>query len=371
MTIVVTVALVVIASGLVFQSRDHVQVPSVAGHARSPEQAALGYLTALAEGNSSDVLKYMTVVPQSQIFITDDVLAQSRSINLIKNVTVNTGWSSDDTARVHVSFQFGQLQIKDVYEVARCPDGFWRVGLPFGHESSVNKNGYIDILFLDGVGDRNLTVNGVPVPPGSTSLTLLPGTNRIGNATPLFTVSPDVLVLPSLMNSAIYNPEVLLTQYAPEVALTAEAERRLVSVLQTTLQNCLHESVSVTSCGLAFDTGAHNQNVRWSSEPGSADISTLSYSELYWGEAQLSTCLQKSGVWAVWLYHPTRIDKSTVRVRGTTTLPAAQVSTRLYSLQQYLVDVSDPDNLLVYFYWERADAPPGADPIVRDPTASC
>jgi hypothetical protein len=97
------------------------------GGASTPQDAAKGYLEALAHGDAAAALAYGQSVPGSKDLLTADVLARQLEAAPITDVKVlDDGSPVGDDARVHVSAKFGS-QVSDTKLTMRRANGTWKL----------------------------------------------------------------------------------------------------------------------------------------------------------------------------------------------------------------------------------------------------
>jgi len=97
------------------------------GGASTPQDAAKGYLEALAHGDAAAALAYGQSVPGSKDLLTADVLARQLKAAPITDVKVlDDGSPVGDDARVHVSAKFGS-QVSDTKLTMRKTNGTWKL----------------------------------------------------------------------------------------------------------------------------------------------------------------------------------------------------------------------------------------------------
>ena len=126
----VLVVALVIAGVVAVRGREPTGVPQVVGHAKSPAQAGMGYLTGLAQGSARAALAYLDTRPESMVFLTDAVLAESIRLNPITDIAVLG--SSRDTNTVTVRYRIGQTRVIETYSVTKSHTGFWVISHPGG-----------------------------------------------------------------------------------------------------------------------------------------------------------------------------------------------------------------------------------------------
>jgi len=312
---------------LFFTNKDDPNKPVVAGQAKTPEAAVRGYLQALAAGNSADALSFAATAPSDTTFLTDDVLAASNAISPITNITViKDTTSSSQYATVTATYQIGSQSVNTKFDVTQY-------GKYYKLDDVVNKV-YMIAMFGDGI---DLTLNGVAITSGalSSSVSLFPGTYKIDVDNSLLSLTGNQFVVtdPTSYDDA---PDMTL-------ALTSDAATQFADAAKKTLDDCMAEQATLTSCG--FGTAApKNRNgdpididantIKWTFESGSSDdfsADTFDYYP-YSAPTQASSYFVKS-------IH-IRID-----VADTT----GALYYQSYSLYQMKVDFSDPTNIVVTF----------------------
>ena len=343
--------------GAVEQWRHDVRVPAVPGHARSGEEAALGYLMALSRGRSADALAYLSRAPRSAALMTDDMLAESQRINPITDIKVGAATRDNNSESVSVEYYFGPLRVDDQYNFLRGDDGFWRIGSDINSEGGA---GYFDIplggtALKAGVAAGSFTLNGVVVPPTTASLELFPGTYQVKSLNPMIEASPDTIFLPQLSGTSAYDTETL-----PTPLLTPDAEKAVHKSVTSALDDCLREDDLVTSCGLMFAGDSYlrdtygsipvDSTARWSLDDDWPGADATEPVDVAWGGRQTNYCDAgdvTTGVWAEWATsYP-----SGYSVTGTAGLRDGQTAISVEYLYRYVVNISDPKHLKVYFVW--------------------
>ncbi|MCL2424034.1 MAG: hypothetical protein FWD11_09145 [Micrococcales bacterium] len=336
------VVLVVVVGVFVVRGREATGVPGVAGHARSPAQVGMGYLTAIATGSASDALAYVEAKPRSTVFMTDAVLAESAKLNPITDIEVLSSSHHDKVGAVTMSYRLGEIRVIDTYPVAKSHDGYWQISP--GREGPQTP-GFATVTVRSSV-TLQITLNGVQVEPGSERLQLFPGTYRVGTAHPMLAVSK-VLVVPGL------SPRLGgVTDLNPGARLTPQARQSVNDALAATFDACLQETTLTTSCGMSLrdlyrEDVIDGAPVSWAVAPGSIDI-TETTARVVTGEYRFFDCVEanEGRLWAYWSQTPFE----TIRVRAA---PAAGSSSFGYhdELYTYGVEISDPDHLHVYLQW--------------------
>ena len=340
---VVVVVVAVAAGAAVVRGREATGVASVAGHARSPAQVGVSYLTALAQGSAGDALAYLETEPGSTVFMTDAVLAESARLSPITDIKVlASSHDKHDHGEVTVSYRLGETRVIDTYPVERS-HGFWF--LVGGRDGDVGP-GFVDVK-VEGAAAMEITLNGVQVEGDSDQVQLFPGTYRLGSANTMLATS-DVLVVPGLSPSLGGT-----TDLTPDMSLTAQARQAVADALTATLDGCLQETTLTTSCGLLVspiwrEGVKDDATVQWAVTPGSTDIAETEPQVLS-GQYVTASCQgpEDGLLWAYW--SGTSFEE--IGALAVTTTAAGDVVEYDDSIYTYGVEISDPDHLKVHLRW--------------------
>jgi len=327
-------------------------VPDTPGQAKSAAQAALGYLTALSEGDASGLLAYLAKPPPSTALITDDVLAESLRLNPITDITVLDSAKDYDRTMVTVQYRIGPTRVIDTFSVEKSDDGFWRVS---------SKTGFLEVNLPKGAVAVGLTLNGTPVGPDSYAY-LVPGTYQVGSTNPLLTSTKTFVLArlsPGSDEEEAFGPNLGLSTLDGLVSLSPDGQQKVTETVATTVAQCLGEAKIATSCGLTFShifyegRGTPTEStLRWTVEPGSTDLAQTR-PQTGWMQPWTG-CLKDSPpkFWASW--RSSAFERVEVHARATTSTGVAVDYTD--SLFSYLVDLTDPDQLVVYLSWSGSDS---------------
>jgi len=337
---VVVVALVV-AGVVAVRGREPTGVPHVAGQAKSPAQVGAGYMTALAQGSAHDALAYVATKPESTVFLTDEVLAESAKLNPITDIAVLDSSQRYDHGTVTVRYRLAGTRVIDTYPVERFDNGFWFIST---YGSLLDAVGFVEVG-VDGLSTAGITLNDVEVEPGTNQIQLFPGTYRLGSTNPMVTTS-SVLVVPGLSSDFA-----VPLRLDPQLRLTPQAHETVVSALSTTLDRCLQETSLTTSCGLSVSSiyregVADGATALWALTPGSFDIAKTA-PRVLWGEYRTAYCQDpEDGLWAYW--SDTSFEAITARATMMRNGAVGDYTDRLHT---YGVEISDPDHPKVYLQW--------------------
>lgn len=284
----------------------------------------------------------------STAFMTDAVLEESLRLNPITDIEVVESSHYGGAGYVTMGYRFGETRVFDDYGVERFSDGFWRI--------TSGSGGFVT-LDMPEAAENRVTLNGVAVDLSSERVELLPGTYRVGSTNPLLT-SPDMLVLPELSSRFVGLSSGFVGRAGgPRMRLTPEGQQAVADAVETLIDGCVQEPALRTSCGLVFSSSVYEEygvpvesTMRWS--VGAAKSSPAAFV----GEMNADPCVPalsaREGMWAVWT--PTAFER--VEAVGTLTLGTGEVVvvTSDERLQSYVVDISDPDHLVVYLRWSSS-----------------
>ncbi|MCL2466080.1 MAG: hypothetical protein FWF02_02250 [Micrococcales bacterium] len=341
----VVAVLVVTVVGVVRWVRHEPAVPATAGQAKSASQAAVGYLTALAEGDADAVLAYMATPPPSTTFITDDVLAVSAGLNPITDIVVLESDEYDDrTTAVTVQYRIGPTRVLDTYHMVKHGRS-WRLSV----DDYQGTSGFVEMTLpaeADGVG---LTVNGVPAGP-DLKIYLVPGTYQLGTTNPLLSIDDTVVLTALSQHSGHYDvPSLAAARLGDLMTLTPLGRQTVTEAVAAAAAQCLAEKTVVTSCNLAVPAHYHPTSVQmegWIVEADAVDLAQTT-PDVGWGRPYLA-CVDEppTTVWATWSASP--YDPFDVLGRMRRNGQVTDYRTGLYS---YAVDLADPDHLVVHLNW--------------------
>jgi len=230
--IIVAVA-VVIAGGvgafIALSDSDDPSKPVPAGEATTPTAAVRGYLQAVADGNASDALSFMTETPKDTTFLTNAVLAASSTITEIS--TVKSKDSTRDSAMVDATYQMGGESHTVQYVVVKKDK----------HYFVVNATAKLQVDKLAAL-NLPITINGASIKDVSgASAQLFPGTYQV-------VVDSNMVTLDSGDSFQVIDP---LTAVVPDMQLSLApgAMERIEVAADSALTGCLKEKEMVTSCG--------------------------------------------------------------------------------------------------------------------------
>ena len=229
--------------------------PTVASTA---SEAVAGYIGALAAGDAATALAYAAQPPLDTALLSNDVLAAGNAIAPITDIAVETPAGS---AGVHASYTIGSDAVEATFAVVDTPTG-WKL-------QQVASQVSVDRL------PEGATLGGIPVPSGD-SLTLFPGSYRIGTADDRYQLTGGSFVVESPTDTA--SVTVVAKLSSSGVAAVRSAARKHLSA-------CLsqHKAQPSTSCGYGVNlvergTGKKikPRTVRWRVTAGTSTLGSFS-----------------------------------------------------------------------------------------------
>lgn len=301
------------------------------GQAKTPSDAVLGYLQAVARGSAADALAFVDEKPPNMTFLTDDVLAYSNAVAPISNIKVRSNNSTGPDAVVYASISLDAKVLGDDYSVKKIGEYWFLDNSIFGPSIEVSA-----VAFQSGPKGSLLMLNGVEI--GGIDLNqayLFPGAYRYQTGNKYI----------SLSNNQMY----VLVQYyidgryGPTIEISNDNKEAIVDIVNSTFNACLSEKAEMTKCGFGFDInsvkrGSHNQTIDdssiiWSSNNDAPVDSQMLYL------LQILTPDDSIRVAA-------QID---VDVDYQASLSDGNEMTGQIELLWVVVDISDPENVTISF----------------------
>lgn len=346
------------------------------GRAGSPEQAARGFLEAVAGGHAGDALAYLLHPPDATTLTTDAVLAKAVRDAPITHITANQ--RNDRSTIVDVTYRMSGKQVSDSYRMAKR-DGSW-----FIDEKLPTIPSFANLP--DGVP---ITVNGVVVSYGDArdqdypdfgdATLVLPGLYRFGINNPLLGVDSAQFVVdgmhpsysrrggsassregvPTISGDIIGDVTVdgkkttislkNVLSPGPRAYVTEEGRRRVVAAAEKELGSCL-SGAETGSCGRSAVLG-----VEWPPvAPGTTTISSIvpGSTDLGATAPEWQSCLWSLPVTTDLFSRPADSICSEdiyIVVRATVDLPGGGTGKALVEIIGYTADVTDPNNIKITF----------------------
>lgn len=144
--------------------------------AATPQEAAKGYLEALASGDAEKALSYGINEPENKTFLTDEILKKQFATKPITDIQVNPISEADGT--VQVMLKWGEQSVDEQLRLKKADDGSWKLvraayPLDFGADK---KKGDTPLI-------TSLTIAGKPLPESRIAY-VFPGPLDLGNTNP-------------------------------------------------------------------------------------------------------------------------------------------------------------------------------------------
>ncbi|MCL2491021.1 MAG: hypothetical protein FWF36_09955 [Propionibacteriaceae bacterium] len=318
--IIVLVVLIVAAliGFRIFSSSNQKDAPVPAGQAKTADEAVVGYLNALAAGNSADALAFLDSPPTDTSLLTDDVLAYSNAINPISNVTTDssTGYS------VAATYNIGSQSVTANFYVQQ-----------YGKYYKLTSNDAVSSVYIPSPPTGvSMTINGIPATVTNYSVTLFPGYYEVAIDNSLVTVSNGNFFVSGSYSGA----DTSNMSYD----LSSDAQGQFQQAATAQLDACMAEQDLETSCSFGLSDphdrsgnpiDVNTSTIQWSFSSGSSDdFSSVNFS--WYGLDGLTATAYRS---------------------ITLTVNLDSTSGDGYYKDVYLseidVDFSDPSNLVVSF----------------------
>jgi len=328
---IVLVGLLAVAlaiTGLVWHSTR----PIPPGQAKTAEQSVLGYLQAVAQGSASDALSFLDTVPTDTTFLTDDVLAYSRTFRPITHIKVSSAYGYNTKKTVNASYLIGDYRPFDSFNVI-LKEGYWVItNAPFGPTSE-----YYYYPFLTTVNSADISLNGVPLNGLNLSdISLFPGAYQYETSNRLLTMDGTTLLISGNRADTREIPPRWLS-------LTAEGQTEIADAVTSKLNDCLTEKASFTSCGFGFnwsnndsqERNVDNSTVVWSTPSGIDDSNNLVV--LDW------MAIEDGGPLRAVAWIGGKVACEGTSAKGSLFMDSFRITTET-------IDVTDPDKLVITFF---------------------
>jgi len=237
---------------------------SIAPYTAAATATVHSWLDALAAGDAQSALTMMRDLPSDRTFLTDEVLRGAMPV--FADVKIQPEQAAEDDVTFRLTFDMaGQekwLQLDLANQQPGSPTGPWLIA---GGTTDVDVT-----QIMPPTDGMNLVVNGVPVPPGASTITLLPGLYplSVSDTRFAFAANDSTLIVP------VFDPPVF------NADLSADGQAQVDAAVQAKLDSCLAQTVAVppSDCGFGFADPAavfgkpvQIASVVWTLAPGTAD----------------------------------------------------------------------------------------------------
>jgi len=210
--------------------RDDPSKPVSAGQAKTPQAAVRGYLQALANGDATDALSFLSTRPTDTTFLTNDVLSAGNSQGAISDIKATK--ASDGS--VNVTYNIGSQGVTAHFAVHKS-------GKYYTIDQGTQKVNLSDV-YADGVG---MTLNGVALDSSpSSTVTLFPGSYQLGVTNSLLTLTGG--------DFTVTDPAGSTTLPDTKLTLADNAQAKFADAVKKKLDGCLAEKMMLTTCGFGI-----------------------------------------------------------------------------------------------------------------------
>jgi len=263
--VLIGVVLVALVAGLAFwlggRNGGSGQTPG----AKTPEEAVLAYLEALAAGKAEAALAYADEPPSNQTFLTDAMLATSLALNPITDITVTA--DEADQNLVLTNYRIGATEVSTTYQTVTHGE--------LVYLAQVTEKNSLAAVYL---ADANMKLNGLSLDGlDLAEISLFPGTYQLTLEHSFLTVAPASVIV----QSPGFDPNISsLTEL--RLVFSDEAANSFTAATQASFGNCLAELMLPNSCGFGFivdpSTTPQFETLNWYLISNSIDTTPLIYS---------------------------------------------------------------------------------------------
>jgi len=218
-----------------FMLRDDPSKPVVAGQARAPQAAVRGFLQALAAGNASDALSFVSQSPSEMTFLTDAALAASSNYQITSIVATKDDASTKQNGLVDATFNIGSTPYTVQYQVDLVGK-YYFIENAFAHLN-------LSDLYVSGL---DMTMNGIYLSQFNnlTDVPAFPGVYTVAIASnPLLTITSDTSF--TVISGDHSTPTV-------DIELAAGAQDKFAAAADEKLKSCMAENTTLTTCGFGW-----------------------------------------------------------------------------------------------------------------------
>ena len=286
------------------------KTPTPTAPAVPQDEVVKSFLEALAGGDAATAISYMEDAPSDSTFLTNQVLAKSLDLGPLTNISV-TPATDPDTTWVDASYSLGDKSVNTSYEVRVSGDVYLLTNATIKAD--------VSNIYRRDIGG---SINGVSL-AGATvsSVELFPGVYQLELDNPLLVLSNDQFTITGPDDSAVWDAE---------YALAEDAQAKFAAAARSRLRGCIAEKKLWTSCefGVPNPPGkVVKSSINWSISSGNSDFSKAKF-ELYDATSVIAN------------------KKVSLNCKWRTTGARYKLKKPL-AVKAFVVDFSDPDNLVV------------------------
>jgi len=260
--IIVVIAVVLAIAGLgYFYGPEYLVDPDKPGNATSPVEAVQEYLDALVAGDATTALRYSESQPgDDSTFTTDDFLTASMKANPITDVDVPDGQPASSPATIQATYTLNGQNIQAHFTVRKY-GRLWRLDSAF---LPLN----VTELLQKGVP---IEVNGVPVDPLSSKISLFPGVYTFSTSDVMLD-----LTQPDFTIEYPENPTIFRVGFTLSDDGISKIQQAAVSQLDACLST---KELLPDGCGFGFSGVSEGEidpeTITWTLPEDAPDMSTI------------------------------------------------------------------------------------------------